>query len=619
MPFFKPKPKPKLNLKSKTKADVTIVSVEEQISIDKTRCSQMMAAAEAAVKGRNFAQAEDLYSACLPIMEQVYAGDSKAMADCLTALGDVFYWQDKFGLALPIYQRLLAMRERMKESTPASIISAYFKVAKAQEHLANIDEARDLYKRASEIAQKTLMLGHPLLTSVLEAYANFLQDKTTNQGLAEDIKRKAKTSRDTYVDPQLLKSDLMEGKVGDVKWKELPLSKSKDPSIWKNADDEVSNHPLVQALRKLREHPRMTIAFLSLPVSLGLLVVLISATYYLSGGETVQVPLVHESEIFRSIDSQQTLEILPSNKMSVKTADHESKVEYITLSNPWRELQYFFGQSAKDDVILYKKADSLIDGNGRSFEPGTSPAIATIMDMERLGNGLHKINTLSTDEVRKAKIRELCARFIYENPYTQQKETPNIVFGSFETAGRPDQLADYLKRTRTFDPHALNQRSIIKFQNSKTAYTRSLIKGIVVPGDSVKSKASFFIVATDASGALLRQSDSDKSLLISSTAGGEPQFNRPQSTGAAIAESSRVVISKVSKESISTAANLLAWILILLPVVVIGYKMFEPRFNRSRYVNNESVTEIYLSYMYIIALFAYICFFTGVVFYVMSL
>ncbi len=618
MPFFKPKPKPKLNLKSKTKTDTTIVSVEEQISIDKTRCSQMMAAAEASVKARNFAQAEDLYSACLPIMEQVYAGDSKAMADCLTALGDVFYWQDKFGLALPIYQRLLAMRERMKESSPASLVTAYFKTAKAQEHLSNIEEARDLYKRASEIAQKTLMLGHPLLTSVLEAYANFLQEKTTNQGLADDIRRKAKTSRDTYVDPELLKSDLMEGKVGDVKWKEMPVSKTKDPSIWKNADEQVSNHPLVQALRKLREHPRMTIAFLTLPLSLGLLVVIISATYYLSGGEMVQAPLVHEKDIFRSSDSQQTIEVLPKNKLSVKTVDRESKLDYITLSNPWRELQYFFVHAPKGDIVLYKNTDSLTDSNGRTFEPGSAPTISTIMDMERFGKGLHKANTLSSDESRKAKIREFCARFTYENPYTHQKETPNILFGEFEPSGRPDQLVDYFRRTRTFDPHALSQRSIVKFAE-KAAYTRSLIKCVVVPGTRDKSKASFFIIATDDRGTLLRQPDSEKTLLMSSTAGGEPEFNRPVSTSAKIPETARIVISKVSKESICTAAYLLAWVFILLPIMLIGYKMFEPRFNRSPYVNNESVTEIYLYYMYVIALFAYICYFTGIVFYVMSI
>ena len=122
MPFFKPKkPKQKFDFKPpRTKTEEKLVSVEEQISIEKSRCAQMIAAAEAAVKARNFNQAEDLYSACLPIMEQVYAGDSKAMADCLLALGDVYYWQDKFGLALPIYQRLLAMRERMKDSSKTS-------------------------------------------------------------------------------------------------------------------------------------------------------------------------------------------------------------------------------------------------------------------------------------------------------------------------------------------------------------------------------------------------------------------------------------------------------------------------------------------------------------------
>ena len=52
MPFFKPKkPKQKFDFKPpQAKASEKIVSVEEQISIEKTRCAQMMAAAEAAVK-----------------------------------------------------------------------------------------------------------------------------------------------------------------------------------------------------------------------------------------------------------------------------------------------------------------------------------------------------------------------------------------------------------------------------------------------------------------------------------------------------------------------------------------------------------------------------------------
>lgn len=615
--FFKPKPKPKF--KQKLPSTVKIVSVEEQIGIEKQRCAQMMSAAESAVKTRNFAQAEDLYSACLPIMEQIYAGDSKAMADGLTALGDVYYWQDKFGLALPIYQRLLAMRERMNESTPASLVTAYFKNAKAHEHLANTEAALDMYKRASEIAQKTLMLGHPLLSSVLEAYANFLQEKTTNQGLAEDIKRKAKTSRDTYVDPALLQSEAMEGKVSEKQWKELSVKKEKDPSIWKQLDDEESNHPLVVGLRNLRKHPRLAIAFLTLPVTLGLLVVITSATYYLSGGEAVQAPLINEKDVFRSNDAQQMLEVLPNNKILVKTAGEEIKVNYITLSNPWRELTYFFLENPKNDVILYKDHDRLVDAKGKVLEPGTTPAISTIMEMERFGNGLHNANALSKEEERRGKVREFCAQFSYQNPYTHTRETPDIAVAEWESAGRPHQLVEYFKRTRSFDPASLSHRAIIKFAGGKMPVTRSLIKCIVVPGSKDRSRASFFIVATDNTGNLLRQSETEDSLLMSSIAGGEPEFNKANNETIRIPDSARLVISKVTKESISTAANLLAWVFVLMPFFLIGYKILEPRFNRNHYVGNESVTEVYLSYLYVIALAAYICFFTGVVFFVMNL
>lgn len=579
----------------------------------------MMAAAESAVKARNFAQAEDLYSACLPIMEQVYAGDSKAMADCLTALGDVFYWQDKFGMALPIYQRLLSMRERMKESSPASIATAYFKVAKSQEHLSNIDEARDSYKRASEIAQKTLMLGHPLLSSVLEAYANFLQEKTTNQGLADDIRRKAKTSKETYVDPELLKSELMEGKVGDIKWKEMPVSKSKDRSIWKTADEPESNHPLVRALRNLRKHPRMTVAFLTLPISLGLLIATISATYYLSGGEQVQVPLVRVGDSFRSGDAQQTLEVLPNNKLSVKTLDDETKVDYITLSNPWRELQYFCFEPHTRDVILYKNSETLTDTYGRVLASTTEPRLSTILEMERFARELHKVNSATKGEFRKAKLREFCARYTYENPYTHKTEAPNVVFGTFVDAANSRQFVEFFHGLSTFDLNFISFRGRLKFLELKPVTTKSLIKCIVIPDNRDQLQASFFVSATDDRGFFLTEPKQDSPLVMNSTNGSEPEHSIKSDESTKISPTSRVVLSKVRGESITTAVNLLAWIFTLLPIFAIGYKVFEPRFNRSSYENNAASIEVYLSYIYILALAAYICFFTGAVFYVLNL
>ena len=596
-----------------------IVSVEEQVGIEKNRCSQMMVAAEAAVKARNFTQAEDLYSACLPIMEQVYAGDSKAMADCLIALGDVYYWQDKFWLALPIYQRLLAMRERMKESSPASIVTAYFKVAKAQEHLSNLEAARDMYKRAADIGQKTLMLGHPLLTSVLESYANFLQEKTTNQGLADEIRRKAKTSKETYVDPEVLKSDVMEGKVADVKWKDMQVAKKKDPSIWKNMDVVESKNPIVVALRKLRAHPRITVAFLTLPVSLGLFIVSISATYFLTGGEPVQAPLVRVDDVFRSADAQQTISVLPNNKLSVKTSGQETKVDYVTLSNPWLELQYFYTQNNKDDIILFADGGTLVDSDGNVFEPGTAPNGATIATMERLARGLHRTNSVAKNEFRKGKVKEFLAQFTYENPYTLKKETPQIVFAEFEQASRTGDVKEFLNRARTFDLNLLSLRSGLAYAGGKVPSSRAVVKCLVVSPEMQNNKYSFFIVATDAKGTLLREGQSGDNLLISSTAGGEPVLNRQPGKTTKVYPSSRVVISKVTRDSIEKAANLLAWILILLPIFAVGYKVFEPRFNRAQYENNAASVEIYLSYLYLFALAAYICFFTGAVFYLMSL
>jgi tetratricopeptide (TPR) repeat protein len=616
MPFFKrEKPKPKFKSMTKT----TIVSVEQQVGIDAQRCAQMMTAAEAALRSRNFAQAEDLYSACLPLMEQIYAGDSKAMADCLTALGDVYYWQDKFGLALPIYQRLLAMRERMKDSSPAAIVTAYLKNAKAQEHMNNIEAAQDLYRRATELAQKTLMLGHPLLSSVLEAYANFLQEKTTNHGLAEDMRRKAKTSKETYVDPSLLSSDAMEGRVSEVEWKQIQVKKEKDPSIWLKQDEEESNNPLVVALRSLRKHPRLAVAFLTLPITLGMLVVIICATYFLSGGEAVQTPLVRAQDVFRTPDARQTLEVLPNNKVQIKTPESNLDLEYITLSNPWRQLQYFFFESPARDVLLIKKGDSLQDIHGNTMEPGGSPHISTISQMEKFSKELHKVNSLTAEQFRNGKLKEFCAQYTYENPYTHRKESPNVIFAELEHFARVEQIFEYFRGTRGFEPEVLVHKVILKGGKGRMLVSPSLLKCIVVPDYRGRSKASFIILATDNRGYFLRVRETDATLATTSIAGSEPKTNRSNEGLTKFSSTARVVFSKVSREGISTAANLLTWVLILLPVFLIGYKVFEPRFNRAQYVGKDSMLEVWLSYIYILALCAYICFFTGVVFYIMNL
>lgn len=578
----------------------------------------MMAAAEAAVKARNFAQAEDLYSACLPIMEQVYAGDSKAMADCLLALGDVFYWQDKFGLALPIYQRLLAMRERMKDSSPASLVTAYFKVAKAQEHLAKIEEARDTFKRASDIAQKTLMLGHPLLTSVLESYANFLQDKTTNQGLADDIRRKAKTSRDTYVDPEILKSEV-EGKIGETKWKDVKVPTVKDPTLWKNAEAPESKNPVVRALRKLREHPRLTVAFLTLPMSIGMLIVIVCATYYLTGGERVQTPLVKVGDTFHSNDAQQSLEVLAQNKLKLKNAEDESQIDYITLSNPWRELQYFYFEPQARDVILYPIGQGLKDEEGSVLAGATDPRTATILEMERFATKLHDVNTKASDGERTAKLREFCSKYLYKNPYTQGKEPANVVFGVFENATSAHNFVEFLQHCATFDLNFMSFRGQIKLLDSKPARTKAIIKCIVVPDQHNQKFASFFVCATNEYGQFLIAPQSNRAIVLSSTDGRAPNRSGGLEGNIKITPTSRVVISKVSRESINTAANLLSWIFVLAPIFAVFYKVFEPRFNRSMYENNDASLEVYLSYLYLIALAAYICFFMAVTFYVMSL
>lgn len=600
MTRFKPK---------QQKSKVKIVSVEEQLSIEAQRCGQMIAAAETAVKSGNFSQAEELYSACVPIMDQIYASDSKAKADCLAALADVYYWQNKFGMALPLYQNVVGMREKLKDTSPASVVDAYYRLAKTNEHLSNVDSAQEFYKRAADIGQKVLMLGHPLLTSVFESYSNFLRDKTNNQALAEEFSRRARSSKETFIDPQVLQSDLMEGSIKATKWAETSIRGEKDPNLWKNIEAPVSKHWLVQTLRKMRDHPRMTIAFLTLPVSLGVMVVVAAAIYFLNGGEGVQASLVHPKELLHSASDQQEIEILADNRISSGGLERKYINEYITLSNPWRALRYYSSQQNGSDIVLVKRGDSFIAPGQFSFSPGPSKSLSILRDLKRFSNGLHQAATNGAHEMRLGKVKEFCAQFAYVNPYTETKESPNIWLAQIEPDVSPSQLVQYLEQAKILNPKDLSEKGLVKFLGGKNRVTPSLIKCILVPDSGVNRNASFYTVATGEKRTLLKRGDSNKSFVAASIAGGAP-LDLEIDSNENFPEKTRIVFAKTSKEDLNTATYMMGWLLLLLPIMLVGYKLFASRSAQSTN-NKSSQTDLYLSTLYILALCAYTCFFVG--------
>ncbi len=320
----------------------------QDLEADLNRCKQMQEAAAKCYWESKFDQSEELYRAALAVLETVYATDSANIATCLQGLGDSYYFQDKFGLALPYYKRLLASRERMIDTDATEYITALFKLAKTYDKLGEHEECEQIYKKATATAQKRLFLGHPLLTSLLEAYGKFL--KRVKPGTEHGIEQQATLSREKYVDPELLAANILAG-VGAERLSpssDATTSSGKKNKIWfSKSVSEDSEHWFVKLLLSLKGSSAKTFAFLLSPMILAFIFLLGSVTYELIVDEAPQNAIVADGQVFQTADGHEQISFGKS-AASITQANVSVSRPYLLLSNRWRELFFVFNNGSSE-------------------------------------------------------------------------------------------------------------------------------------------------------------------------------------------------------------------------------------------------------------------------------
>ena len=117
----------------------------------------------------------------------IFAAD---VAECLNNLAVVYRDQGKYSQAEPLFQRALAMLEKVLGSEHPYVAVTLNNLATLYTVQGKYTRAKELFKRALAICERALGPHHPNLAQFLENYAALLQ-KTKEIARALEVKARA--------------------------------------------------------------------------------------------------------------------------------------------------------------------------------------------------------------------------------------------------------------------------------------------------------------------------------------------------------------------------------------------------------------------------------------------
>ena len=112
------------------------------------------------------------------------------MATSLKNLAELYHVQGKYADAEPIYQRSLAIKEKVLGSEHPSVATSLNNLAALYRDQDQYVDAEPLYMRSLVIAEETLGPDHPRVAQTLENYAALLR-KTGRGDEAAKMKARA--------------------------------------------------------------------------------------------------------------------------------------------------------------------------------------------------------------------------------------------------------------------------------------------------------------------------------------------------------------------------------------------------------------------------------------------
>lgn len=147
-------------------------------------------ASEALQQGR-YTEAETLWEAALKDAENFPPEDPRLVVS-LKNLAQLYDDQKKAAEAEPLYQRLLAIEEKILGPDHPDVATTLYGLAKLYQAQGKYAEAEPLYQRALAIRDGVLGPTHPDVVVILESYAALLRDTNRTDDTARLIEARIK-------------------------------------------------------------------------------------------------------------------------------------------------------------------------------------------------------------------------------------------------------------------------------------------------------------------------------------------------------------------------------------------------------------------------------------------
>jgi tetratricopeptide (TPR) repeat protein len=119
-----------------------------------------------------YEQAEPLYQRALALRERMLGPEHTDTATSLNDLAVLYYSQGKYEQAEPLYQRALAIDEKAYGSDHPDVATDLSNLAFLYKNQGKYEQAEPLYQRALAICERVLGSDHPSTVTIRENYAS---------------------------------------------------------------------------------------------------------------------------------------------------------------------------------------------------------------------------------------------------------------------------------------------------------------------------------------------------------------------------------------------------------------------------------------------------------------
>lgn len=544
---------------TRSRAVLSKDDIENQVK----KCREQLKDAQDFYWQSRFQESEALYKECLAKLDHIFPGYSPETATCLQGLGDTYYFQSRYLAAMDHYKRLLSMRERLASSDPQGLVTALIKVAKTSEKLNEGEEALRFYRRALEVAQVSLFIGHPILTSLLESYLAFLKRSQGDSGMAVDIEKKLKLSRERYSEEELSKIMGSTDKAAAA-----PRAGMNSPISHHDEDPEEAvpvDHPLYEG--KLPQNNLLGLVWMigTIIVVLGLA----GAGIYFGAslGESAETACVKVGEKFSTIDGDKDIAIQANHSVEMNLNGQSHKVTSKTLSNPASGLMFAVTDFAGKQPLYVRSGSVITDPSGIVLYSSSAPEWQTVQAMKRVASTIQLyVNKNHKMPDRLEELIEFETKLEFANPFSGMRNLPAVSSGTYGEGGDADKIEEALVNTTKLDTRKIDSK-LISLSLPKVVSPGAVL-AICLEGDD-KKPSSFFVVGADKSGQLFRNCKNTGALVMRGTADGNSHFVCPLAKDKGVPKEDSMIISIRSSKRFATLLGMvIADVALIIPIII---------------------------------------------------